>query len=73
MHRIKDVFRPYRVLGQTFTVMMEICSCTVQGETSPVSPFFGHALHTHTTHSYRRHLAGIEPATSETMRQRSYL
>ncbi|XDV24854.1 hypothetical protein PO909_028893 [Leuciscus waleckii] len=35
-------------------------------ETSP-------PLHTYTIHSYRGDLAGIEPATSETMRQCSYL
>ncbi|KAK7129671.1 hypothetical protein R3I93_019344 [Phoxinus phoxinus] len=31
------------------------------------------SLHTHTIHSYRGDLAGLEPATSEPMRQRSYL
>ncbi|KAK7149943.1 hypothetical protein R3I94_009302 [Phoxinus phoxinus] len=31
------------------------------------------SLHTHTIHSYRGDLAGIEPATCEPVRQRSYL
>ncbi len=37
-------------------------------------PLLQARLHTHSTiHSYRRDLAGIEPATSEPVRQRSYL
>ncbi len=37
-------------------------------------PLFQARLHTHSTiHSYHRDLAGIEPATSEPLRQRSYL